>query len=129
MRIEPFPFFSQHLTARQIEAMLAGPVARSECLFGLVRRAERPARSLMPLRSGLSRDAGQRLMDGAFTDPDSGNLLIIAGKTEIIETKFVKLDDSDVLVTTVRKTPQALVKALDVTASLEAGELVLYDMR
>lgn len=69
------------------------------------------------------------LMDGAFTDPDSGNLLIIAGKTEIIETKSVKLDDSDVLVTTVRKTPQALVKALDVTASLEAGELVLYDMR
>lgn len=130
MRIEPFPFFSQHLTARQIEAMLAGPVARSECLFGLVRRAERPARSLMPLRSGHQAVMlASGLMDGAFTDPDSGNLLIIAGKTEIIETKFVKLDDSDVLVTTVRKTPQALVKALDVTASLEAGELVLYDMR
>lgn len=130
MIIEPFPVFSQHLTANQIMAMLAGPVARSECLFGLARRPDRSARSLMPLRSGHQAVMlASGLMDGVFTDPDSGNLLIIAGRTEIHETTTVALDDSDVLVTTVRKTPQAVVKALDVTASLETGELALYDMR
>ena len=129
LRIEPFPYYSQHLTARQIEEMLAGPVARSECLFGLVRRSDYAARSLMPLRSGHQAVMlASGLMDGVFKDT-SGHLLVVAGRTEIRETKSVALNDSDCLVTKIRRSPQAVVKALDLTASLEAGELVVYEMR
>lgn len=129
LRIEPFPYYSQHLTARQINNMLAGPVARSECLFGLVQRSERPARCLMPLRSGHQAVMlASGVMDGVFKDK-LGHLLIVAGRTEIRVTKSVESGEGNSVMTTIRKTPQAVVKALDMTASLEAGELVVYEMR
>lgn len=130
LALPTFAFFSQNLTEPLITELVATHVARKECAFGLDRQPQRPARSLMPLRSGHQAvTLATGLMDGIFRDPGTGNLLVISGKTEVLETRSDEIDDEGRDVRRIRKTPQAVVTAFDVTASMQAGEIIFYNMR
>lgn len=127
---QSFPFFSSHLTPRQITDLLAGPVARSECQIGLVRQLSRPCRTLMPLRAGhqaLTLATG--LMDGVFLDPPTGNVWVVSGKTEIRESVKKEVDDLGQITIRKRMTPQAVITVFDVTVSSQERQIVLYSMR
>ncbi|EGY27069.1 hypothetical protein DA2_0665 [Desulfovibrio sp. A2] len=129
VRRQHFSFFSRNLTAALTADLLASPVAQKALAMGLTRSTDRTLRSLMPLRAGhLAVTLATGVMDGAYRDPETGNILIVAGETKIKRTETDTLDEDGTEITRIRKTPQAVVKALDVTESSQVGELVLYEM-
>lgn len=122
-------FFSHNLTPEQISKYASAPHAVKLMEAGMTGEVETKVQTLMPLRAGhqaLMLASG--MMDGAYTAPDSGNVWVISGKTEMVKTE-TEASYEDKTVTTVRHTPTPVVKVLDLTESQAEGELVLFDLQ
>lgn len=128
-----FYYYSSQLTETLIENLLNTSSAQKELSFGLAGAAHRECTSLMPLRAGHQAVIlATGLMDGVFTEPETGNLLVITGKTETRETvskstEYCENCTKDI--TRIRKVPTPIVTAFDLTASMAEGEIILYNMR
>lgn len=123
-------FYSHNLTPDQLGQFVSMNTADKFMREGLTAGVETKVSTLMPLRSGhqaLMLASG--MMDGAYEDPSTGNTWVISGKTEMVKTKSFESHDSGVEVRKVRHTPTPVVKVLDLTASMEKSEIVLYDLK
>lgn len=122
-------FYSHNLTPEQISKYASAPQAVKLMEVGMTRPVETKVQTLMPLRAGhqaLMLASG--MMDGAYSAPESGNVWVISGKTEMVKTE-TKANYEDKSVTTVRHTPTPVVKVLDLTESQAKGELALFDLK
>jgi len=125
--ISPFPFYSRNLLQDQIDAMMQNRVVKRMLWQGLPVADDMKVQTLMPLRSGhqaLMLASG--MMDGAYKDPETGNLLVISGKTERKKSEK-ETTDGDTTIKTIRYTPTPIVKALNVTASVEGNGLQMIN--
>lgn len=132
-RESAFYYYSSQLIETLIKNLLDTPSAQKELSFGLTGTSHRECTSLMPLRAGHQAVIlATGLMDGVFIEPETGNLLVITGKTETREivsksTEYCENYTKDI--TRVRKVPTPIVTAFDLTASMAEGEIILYNMR
>ena len=121
-------FYSRSLTDRGILSLLEGG---NKSLFGelhAVKFAEAPKgiTSLMPLRTGhqaLALAAGA--FNGVYRDPESGNTIVVLGKTTNTVEDVSQQEDEDNGKTRERVMPKSEVLAWDMTESVQKGEVVL----
>lgn len=124
------PFYSHNLTPGLVSQLVATNMGKKFMEEGLSVEVESKVSTLMPLRSGHQAIMlASGMMDGAYTDPSTGNAWVISGKTVMVKTESEETEDSGTEIRKVRTTPTPMVTALDVTATEAAGEIVLYDLK
>ena len=123
-----FSFLSRNLTAATARELCSQPAVTRLMNEDLVIAKRPKLRSLMRLRAGhLAVLLATGRINGWYRSPDK-HVLAVAGTTTIDTHKCVEVDD-DRTVERVRFTPTPSVRALDITASLEEGELIVINYR
>lgn len=120
-----FHFYSKNLTKTHFETLKARPALQGRLEYGLIERVERKVHSLMPLRAGhMALMLSSGMMDGAYKDPESGNLIVVSGKTfSKVDTQEWEEEDHEVRVKITR--PSGRIQALDMDVTKQEGELQL----
>jgi len=121
-------FYSRSLTDRGILSLMDG---ENKHLFGELHsvkfaEAQKGITSLMPLRTGhqaLALAAGA--FNGVYRDPESGNTLVVLGKTTRTVEDVSREEDQEADKTRERVIPTSEVLAWDLTQSCEQNEVVL----
>ncbi len=123
----PFYFYSQNLDPHTVRHLLRHPQAKKALEHGIAQDVSRTVSTLMPLRSGHQAVIlATGIMDGVYR-AENGNLWIVAGATGIAEHVTTEHDE-DKTVTRTRFTPTPTVNAVDLTATLAAGEFVVHNL-
>jgi hypothetical protein len=121
------PFFSKNLTLIEAKELCCSQLVCEAKDIGLANHYNSNLRPLMPLREGhqaLLLATGA--MDGVYTDPETGNLLLIKGKVgKKIITAVEKTEDTE---TTKEKTVHMpLIRAVDLSATKDNHEIVMLE--
>jgi len=127
--VKSFKFFSLNLTGEQIKAMAGSEAVRRLVDMGLARPVDREVKCLMTLREGhLALLLASGMMDGAYRDPETGNVIVISGMV-VRETTTKTEHHEDKTIEKVLHRPNASIQALDLDASLREGEIVTLNFQ
>ena len=127
--MRPEHFFSDNLSEDIIQDYLKMPDVRHMLASGLNKTRLDTMQTLMPLKqSHKALMMATGYLDGVYVDPETSNILLVAGKTERREMNM-QLDESDDpnVVKRVIECPDPKIYAWDLTASLQANKVILYE--
>jgi hypothetical protein len=121
------PFFSRNLTQIEAEEMCLSQMVCKAKKIGIASHNLSGLRPLMPLREGYQALLlATGAMDGVYTDPETGNLLLIRGKVvKKVTSVTEQTEDSETVKEKTVHVP--LIRAVDLSATRDNQEIVMLE--